>query len=115
MTEQEKLDFEHEIRDRIAEENRAKQRAYKAKWREQNREHLREYERLRRLRNKSKETVYRKAVCIVDHNGTILKTFPSAMEASRMTGVDTSSIAKCCKGLLKTAGDFIWRYRNGTN
>lgn len=52
MTNQEKLDFEQEIRDRIAEENRAKQRAYKAKWREQNREHLREYERVRRLRKK---------------------------------------------------------------
>lgn len=52
MTNQEKLAFEQEIRDRIAEENRAKQRAYKAKWREQNREHLREYERVRRLRKK---------------------------------------------------------------
>ena len=39
MTSQEKLAFEQEIRNRIAEENRAKQRAYKAKWREQNREH----------------------------------------------------------------------------
>lgn len=52
MTSQEKLAFEQEIRNRIAEKNRAKQRAYKAKWREQNREHLREYERVRRLRKK---------------------------------------------------------------
>ena len=52
MTSQEKLAFEQEIRNRIAEENRAKQRAYKVKWREQNREHLREYERVRRLRKK---------------------------------------------------------------
>lgn len=52
MTDQEKLAFEQEIRNRIAEENRAKQRAYKAKWRGRNREHLREYERVRRLRKK---------------------------------------------------------------
>lgn len=52
MTTQEKLTFEQEIRDRIAEENRAKQRAYKTIWRERNREHLREYERVRRLRKK---------------------------------------------------------------
>ena len=52
MTSQEKLAFEQEIRNRIAEENRAKQRVYKAKWRKQNREHLREYERVRRLRKK---------------------------------------------------------------
>ena len=52
MTDQEKLAFEQEIRNRIAEENRAKQRAYKAMWRGRNREHLREYERVRRLRKK---------------------------------------------------------------
>ena len=52
MTDQEKLAFEQEIRNRISEENRAKQRAYKAKWRGRNREHLREYERVRRLRKK---------------------------------------------------------------
>ncbi len=52
MTEQEKLAIEHEIRQRVAEENRAKQREYNARWREKNREYLRNYERARRARKK---------------------------------------------------------------
>lgn len=52
MTEQEKLAFELEIRKKVAEENRAKQREAKAKWREKNREYLRNYERARRARIK---------------------------------------------------------------
>ena len=39
MTEQEKLAFELEIRQKVAEENRAKQRESKARWREKNREY----------------------------------------------------------------------------
>lgn len=52
MTEQEKLAFELEIRKKVAEENRAKQREAKAKWREKNREYLQNYERARRARIK---------------------------------------------------------------
>lgn len=46
MTEQEKDAFEKEIREKIAEEKRATQRAYKAEWREKNREHIRHYNRV---------------------------------------------------------------------
>lgn len=48
MNEQEKATFEQEIREKVAKE----QRAYKAQWREKNREHIREYNRLYRLRKK---------------------------------------------------------------
>lgn len=52
MTEQEKLAFELEIREKIAEENRAKRRESKARWREKNREYLRNYARAYRARKK---------------------------------------------------------------
>lgn len=48
MTEQEKLAFELAIRQKVAEENRAKQRESKARWREKNREYLRACEHYRR-------------------------------------------------------------------
>lgn len=48
MTEQEKKDFEQEVRARIAEE----QRAYKAAWREKNRGHIRQYNKTYRIRKK---------------------------------------------------------------
>lgn len=34
----------------------------------------------------------------------------SASEAQRQTGIDSSSIRKCCKGIAKSAGGFRWRY-----
>lgn len=52
MTEQERTAFEKEIRDKIAEEKRAAQRAYKAKWREKNREHIRQYNKVYRVKQK---------------------------------------------------------------
>lgn len=48
MTELEKASFEREIRAKVAEERRA----YKAAWREKNREHINEYNRMYRLRKK---------------------------------------------------------------
>ena len=39
------------------------------------------------------------------------KTFDSARAAARELGLDNSHIIKCCKGKLKTTGDFHWRYQ----
>ena len=38
------------------------------------------------------------------------KTYNSIKEASEQTGVDQSSIIKCCKGVVMTAGKMKWRY-----
>lgn len=48
MTELEKVNFEKEIRAKVADERRA----YKAEWREKNREHINQYNRMYRLRKK---------------------------------------------------------------
>ena len=42
-------------------------------------------------------------------NGLILE-FPSAMEASRQTGIDQGNITQCCKGKYKSMGGFYWYY-----
>ena len=42
-------------------------------------------------------------------NGLILE-FPSAMEASRQTGIDQGNITRCCNGRYKSAGGFYWYY-----
>ena len=40
----------------------------------------------------------------------LLATFPSTMEAERVTGIDQGSISQCCKGKYKSAGGYKWRY-----
>ena len=43
-------------------------------------------------------------------DGALEEIFPSAAEAERQTGVNSSHITRCCKGRGKTAGGFAWKY-----
>jgi hypothetical protein len=42
--------------------------------------------------------------------GIPLQTWNSGAEASRNLNIDAANINACCKGNLKTAGGFIWKY-----
>lgn len=42
----------------------------------------------------------------------IIREYKSAREASRHTGVYQSDISSCCSGKLKSAGGYVWRYKN---
>lgn len=42
--------------------------------------------------------------------GELLRSFDSANEAQKYTGVDRGAILRCCKGKVKKAGNFIWEY-----
>lgn len=45
-------------------------------------------------------------------NGEYVAEYPSAKEAWRQTGISDTTIGLVCKGKGKTAGGFIWRYKN---
>ncbi len=52
-----------------------------------------------------------KRVCQIDReSNSIIDTFPSSMEAERVTGVANQSISKCCTGKRNTAGGYKWEY-----
>lgn len=42
--------------------------------------------------------------------GELLATFPSTVEAGRVTGIVQQNISKCCNGGRKSAGGYVWRY-----
>ena len=46
--------------------------------------------------------------------GELLATFPSLMEAVRVTGINQSNICSCCLGKLKSAGGYVWKYLTTT-
>ena len=46
-------------------------------------------------------------------DGEFIRTFISATEASKITGIDNSSIGKAANGKLKHAGGFLWGWCNG--
>lgn len=43
-------------------------------------------------------------------DGTFIRIYNSIIAAARDTNVDQSSITKCCKNKVQSAGGFIWRY-----
>ena len=43
-------------------------------------------------------------------NGYICK-YPSAMEVQRSLGVAQQNVTACCKGKLKSAGGYVWYYK----
>ena len=44
-------------------------------------------------------------------NGVLIDTYTTGKEASEKTGVSRSGICNCCKGKRKSAGRFIWKYK----
>lgn len=42
--------------------------------------------------------------------GFYIDSYTSTLEASKITGVCQSNISMCCKGHIKSAGNFIWSY-----
>lgn len=49
-----------------------------------------------------------KKVIQYDKNGNIITKFKSCAEATRITKIN--HISDCCRGKVKTAGGFIWKY-----
>lgn len=50
------------------------------------------------------------AIVQLSLDGKFIKKWAAAMEVKRELGIDQSSIAKCCRGKLKSAGGFRWMY-----
>ena len=62
-------------------------------------------------RNKRVAEALSKQVQMFDKStDELLATFPSLMEARRVTGINHGNIYSCCKGKRKSAGGYIWRY-----
>ena len=52
---------------------------------------------------------------LYDANNTVIKEFPSLMEASNATGIEMSSISAACEGHLSYAGGYFWRFASDTH
>jgi len=53
-----------------------------------------------------------KIVLQFDLNNNFIKEFESGGEAERHTNISSSSILKCCNNKRKTAGKYIWKFKN---
>lgn len=53
-----------------------------------------------------------KQVAQMTDDGDIIAVYPSTKEAERQTGISSSSISRCCNGILyKHSGGYRWQWR----
>lgn len=52
----------------------------------------------------------KKKVFQFSEGGMFLRSYDSVAEASDISGVNRSSIAKCCRGIYSSAGNYLWKY-----
>ncbi len=45
-------------------------------------------------------------------DGVFINEFISGQHASNYTGITQSNVSRCCSGYRKTAGGFIWKYKD---
>lgn len=59
---------------------------------------------------------YSTAKAIVQYNlsGSKVAEWEAISDAAKETGINLSNIAQCCRGFRKTAGNYIWRYKEVT-
>ena len=55
-----------------------------------------------------------KPVAQLTLDDVLITTYPSVAEAERCTGIDDSSISRCCNGKLYKSGGYHWMYINDT-
>ncbi len=54
----------------------------------------------------------KKKVYQFTESGMFIRSYDSVVEASETTGVNRSSIAKCCRGIYSNAGSYFWEYQS---
>ena len=62
-------------------------------------------------RNKRVAEALSQKVQMFEKQGNLLASFPSIVEASRVTGVNHGHIWSCCNGERQSGGGFGWRYQ----
>lgn len=74
-------------------------------------EHMRE---IAKLSSGGKQTAKLHSVPILqlDYNGNTINRFSGIREASRVTGIQSSGITRCCKGEYKKYKGYVWRYEH---
>ena len=61
-----------------------------------------------------KDSAHSKSVFQIQ-NGKIIATFDTIKAAGKITNTKANSISACCKGKLKTAGGYGWKYKTKEN
>ena len=108
--------YSDEHKRKISEANKGKPSWIKGKhWDEEHKEMLRISSTGKNHTEESKRKISeskQKAVVQYDKNEKKISEYVSAIEAENKTGIGRSHISQCCNGKRKSAGGYIWRFKN---
>ena len=65
-------------------------------------------------KNKISDSEPKNPVIQFSKDGELLSEYSSLHEAERQTGCSKGHICECCKGTRKSAGGFIWKYKEAS-
>ena len=60
---------------------------------------------------KKMSKAHNKPIIQYTKDGEFIKEWIGALEVEIVLGINRGNIATCCKGKLKSAGGFVWRYK----
>lgn len=63
-------------------------------------------------RNKKAAISLSKPILQYDKTGNFIREWPGVRKAEEETGIYNSDISRCCSGKLKTAGGYLWKFKN---
>lgn len=72
--------------------------------------HIKDIKRMKAMTEKSKSKT-KKKIIQYDLKGNKLNEYESLNEAELKTNIKYQYISFCCRGKQKTAGGFIWKYK----
>lgn len=69
-------------------------------------------ENIKHAHNNSLRGEFHKGIAVEQYtmSGEFVRRFKSINKASKITGIDYSTIKKNCEGIFKQAGGYLWRY-----
>ena len=101
---------------KISESNKGKPSWIKEKhWDDEHKEKIRRSLIGRKQSKETREKILeakQKPIIQYNKNKEKIAEYISAVEAEKLTGVGRSHISQCCNGKRKSAGGYIWRFKN---
>lgn len=65
------------------------------------------------LKTRDRNGKRNKPVLQYDLEGNFIKEWPSGTIAARVLGINQGKISDCCRGIRKSAGGYIWKFKEG--
>ena len=56
-----------------------------------------------------------RAVLMFDLDGNLIREYNSIVSAAKDNNICKVAISNCCRGLAKTSGGYIWKYKDNSN